>query len=128
MDPKKLSGRTTGESTATKAKSSYPGPTQIPISTPVKPGIQLHRGQKGTTPQVVARHYKASYFLPGWIEGRPMQLLIDDVCATNLLSKTVFDPLTVESQTHGLLADSIQLPFYDIIKLCRRRIRREPHQ
>lgn len=53
-----------------------------------------------------------------------MQFLIHIGCTTNLLSKKVFDKLPgrvrellEESNSHGLLADGIQLNFYSMINL-----------
>lgn len=64
----------------------------------------------------------ASYFLPGRIEGRQIQFLLDTGCTTNLLSKDAFDRLpdqtkrTLEkTQAHGVLDDDTQLPFYGTI-------------
>ena len=37
--------------------------------------------------------YSNSYFIPGTIEGRPVQFLVDTGCTTNLISKHVFDRL-----------------------------------
>ena len=70
------------------------------------------------------RPHQASYFIPGRVEGRPVQFLLDTGCTTNLLGKHVFDrlPERVREQKkdylrHGLLADGTRLPFYGIIRL-----------
>lgn len=69
--------------------------------------------------QVIGRPYRAIYLLPGRLKGKPVQFLIDTVCTTNLLSKTVFNKLPTrvkepleESNSHGT-----QLRFYGIIWL-----------
>lgn len=46
-----------------------------------------------TAAQVMEIPYKASYFLPGQLEGRRVQFRLDAGCTTNLLSKQVFDKL-----------------------------------
>ena len=74
--------------------------------------------------QIYDRPHMASYFIPGRIEGRPTQFLLDTGCTTNLLGKHVFDRLPErikeqkeEYSRHGLLADGTRLPFYGILKL-----------
>ena len=74
--------------------------------------------------QVYDRPHQASYFIPGRVEGRPVQFLLDTGCTTNLLGKHVFDRLPdkikaqkEEYSRHGLLADGTRLPFYGILKL-----------
>ena len=74
--------------------------------------------------QIYDRPHQPSYFIPGKVEGRPAQFLLDTGCTTNLLGKHVFDrlPETIRSQKkeytkHGLLADGTRLPFYGIIEL-----------
>ena len=74
--------------------------------------------------QVYDRPHQASYFIPGRVEGRPIQFLLDTGCTTNLLGKHVFDRLPErireqkkEYSRHGLLADGTRLPFYGIIRL-----------
>ena len=81
-----------------------------------------------TVAQVLERPYTTSYFLPGKLEGRPVQFLIDTGCTTNLLSKHVFDRLPEriksgleESDSHGVMADGTQLPFYGVLRLPRER-------
>lgn len=70
-----------------------------------------------TAAQVLKRPYKASYYLPGRLEGRPVQFLMNTEWATNLLLKKVFDKLLVrvmklreESAFYGLLADGCDSP------------------
>ena len=77
--------------------------------------------------QVYDRPHQASYFIPGRVEGRPVQFLLDTGCTTNLLGKHVFDRLPErvkaerkEYARHGLLADGTRLPFYGIIRLSMR--------
>ena len=77
--------------------------------------------------QVYDRPYRASYFIPGKVEGRPAQFLLDTGCTTNLLAKHVFDrlPERIRSQrkeyaSHGLLADGTRLPFFGMIRLSVR--------
>ena len=74
--------------------------------------------------RVLEKPYTTSYFLPGKLEGRPVQFLVDTGCTTNLLSKQVFDRLPErvkncleESDSHGIMADGTQLPFYGILRL-----------
>ena len=76
---------------------------------------------------VFDRPYQASYFIPGKVEGRPAQFLLDTGCTTNLLSKQIFDRLPEkvrsgkrEYVSHGLLADGTRLPFYGMVKLAIR--------
>ena len=77
--------------------------------------------------QVYDRPYRASYFIPGKVEGRPVQFLLDTGCTTNLLAKHVFDRLRekikdqrIEYASHGLLADGTRLPFYGMVRLAIR--------
>ena len=71
--------------------------------------------------------YSTSYFLPGRIEGRPVQFLVDTGCTTNLIAKHVFNRLSShtrsqlkESETHGLQADGSRLPFYGLLTVSAR--------
>ena len=84
-------------------------------------------GSKEAAVQALERPYTTSYFLPGKLEGRPVQFLVDTGCTTNLLSKHVFDRLPErvrneleESDSHGVMADGTQLPFYGVIRLSFR--------
>ena len=77
--------------------------------------------------QIFDRPYRASYFIPGKVEGRPVQFLLDTGCTTNLLAKHVFDrlPERVRSQkqdyaSYGLLADGTRLPFFGMVRLAVR--------
>ena len=77
--------------------------------------------------QVFDRPYRASYFIPGKVEGRAVQFLLDTGCTTNLLAKHVFDrlPERVRSQrqeyaSYGLLADGTRLPFFGMVRLAVR--------
>ena len=74
--------------------------------------------------QVLDRPYTTSYFLPGKLEGKSVQFLIDTRCTTNLLSRHVFDWLPEriksgleESDSHCVMADGTQLPFYGVLRL-----------
>lgn len=80
----------------------------------------LSEETRETTAQVLEKPYWASYFLPGQLEGKPVQFLTDTGCTTNFLSKIVFGKLQMlikrlleESNSHGLLADVPQLPFLE---------------
>lgn len=73
------------------------------------------------------RPHRASYFLPGKLERRPLHYLIDTGCNTNLISKKTFDGLpervraTLERHDKfGILADGSKLAFYGVIKLTGR--------
>ena len=64
------------------------------------------------------------HFLPGKVEGRPVQFLIDTGCTTDLLCKQVFDKLSSaarslleESDSHSLMADGTRLTFYGVVHL-----------
>jgi len=66
-----------------------------------------------------------SYFLPGKVAGRAVTFLLDSRCATNLLSRRVFDTLPPKdkagmepyTEEHGTLVDRSCIPFYGIIEL-----------
>lgn len=84
----------------------------------------MHNLPTLTTARLNERPCRASYFVPGRIEGRPIEFLIDIGCVTNLLSKAALDQLPdqtmrtlEESQGHGVLIDGPQLPFYGTIRL-----------
>ena len=86
-------------------------------------GIHVERPIEATV-QVLERSYTTSYLIPEKLKGRPVQFLVDTGCTTNLLSKQVFDKLSErvrncldESDSHGTMADSTQLPFYGILRL-----------
>ena len=77
--------------------------------------------------QIPERPYKSSYFLPGRIEGRALNFLVDTGCNTNLLAKHVFDRLPrrvkdqlEECETHGRMADGTKLPFYGVLRVPTR--------
>ena len=68
--------------------------------------------------EYVDRPFQSSYFLPGRIEGVPVQFLLDTGCNTNLLSKQVFDRLPEriragleECDTHGSWQMGPDFPF-----------------
>ena len=90
--------------------------------------VELEGGKQGVcATQLLQKPFKSSYFLPGKIEGRPVQFLLDTGCNTNLLSKHVFDKLPAKVQqrlesysTHGLMADGNKLPFYGILQVSKR--------
>ena len=82
--------------------------------------------------QALERPYTTSYFLPGKLEGKPVQFLVDTGCTTNLLSKHVLNRLPErvrseleESDSHGVMADGTQLPFYGVIRLPFRERRED---
>ena len=86
---------------------------------PLPEEIEVEQAQ-----QIFDKPHQASYFVPGKVEGRPVQFLIDTGCTTNLLAKHVFDrlPEKIRSQKreyakYGLLADGTRLPFYGILQL-----------
>ena len=75
----------------------------------------------------VNRPFESSYFLPGRVEGVPVQFLLDTGCNTNLMSKKVFDRLPEriragleECDTHGIMADGTRLPFYGVLRVAGR--------
>ena len=74
--------------------------------------------------QSLERPYTTGYFLPRKLEGKPVQLLMDTGCTTNLLSKHVFDRLPEHIKSGlkaidwpGLMADGTQLSFYGVLRL-----------
>ena len=96
--------------------------TDKPVEEPAPPRTEPEEELEAQ--QVFDRPHQASYFIPGRVEGRPAQFLLDTGCTTNLLGKHVFDRLPERVRTqreeyakHGLLADGTRLPFYGIIKL-----------
>ena len=102
---------------------SYKHPKRAKQATPAKPADKPDEPAIEAQ-QVFDRPHQASYFIPGRIEGRPAQFLLDTGCTTNLIGKHMFDKLpehlraTKEEYTrHGLLADGTRLPFYGIIRL-----------
>lgn len=102
------------------SQRSLPKTIQTPTQIPNRPTV--------TAARVDVRSNGASYFLPGWIEGRPIQFLVDTGCTvTNLLSKAAFGRLPnqtkktlEESLAHEVLVDGSQLPFYVATGLCIR--------
>ena len=98
-----------------------PGELSAAETQPKAPEVELE------AQQIYDRPHQASYFVPGRVEGRSIQFLIDTGCTTNLLGKHVFDRLPErikkernEYAKHGLLADGTRLPFYGIIRLNMR--------
>ena len=100
-----------------------------------KPKEEVARGHPTAQPQEIRaetigenwRPYSTSYFLMGRLEGKTCKLLVDTGCTTNLLSKHLFDtlPRTTRDQlsdyeSHWILADGSQLPFYGTIRLTLR--------
>ena len=72
---------------------------------------------EGVTTQTVT--YVGSLFIPGKIEGRSLNFLVDIECTHNLLSQTVFDRLSaqqrqqmVHKEAIAAIADSSGLPIY----------------
>ena len=79
---------------------------------------------EGAVFQVLKQPYTTSYLLSGKLEGKPVQFLVDTGCTTNLLSKHVFERLPErvkngleDSDSHGIMADRTQLPFYGVLRL-----------
>lgn len=104
------------------------------IISPIVSDSHQNKVMRDTTTQAIERPYKVGYFLPLKLEGRPAQFLIDIRCATNLLSKKIFDQLPMrmkelleKSQSHGLLADRTQLPLSRVIRqpFCVRDLKAE---
>ena len=98
------------------AKHSQPPPTQMES-----------KNLDFQAQQVYDRPYRASYFIPGKVEGRSSQFLLDTGCTTNLQAKHVFDRLPEHIRfqkqnyaSHGLLADGTRLPFFGMIRLAIR--------
>ena len=62
--------------------------TELPATRPeVEPEVRLEKEEQGVcVTQLVQKPFKSSYFLPGKVEGRPVQFLSDTGCNTNLLS------------------------------------------
>ena len=62
-------------------------------------------------------------FIPGRVQGLPLQFLIDTDCTTNLLGKHVYDWLPQackDSGPQGTMADSTTLELCGVIELpCR---------
>jgi hypothetical protein len=78
--------------------------------------------QRMLASQEAKRPFKPSYYLPGKLEGKPALFLVDTGCNTNLMSRKMFDTLPervrrqlLESDSHGLMADGTQLPFYGLL-------------
>jgi transposase InsO family protein len=91
-----------------------------------------------TTPEetehMVERPYQACHFLPGKVEGKPAQFLLDTGSNTNLMSRKFFDqlPIRIKEQmvrcdSNGSMADGTRLPFYGIIHI-NGRLRDAPFQ
>ena len=126
------------EMTVQTEGSSAPGPVpsqrrkvteedRLQTPTPCTSTEEVIPGPTIEAQQIFDRPHQASYFIPGRVEGRPAQFLLDTGCTTNLLSKPLFDrlPENVRSQKeeyarYGLLADGTRLPFYGIVKLSIR--------
>ena len=106
-------------SSARKTDQARAPPTDIPM--------EVGPGEEFQAQQVYDRPYRASYFVPGKVEGRPAQFLLDTGCTTNLLARHVFDrlPERIRSQrqdyaSYGLLADGTRLPFFGMVRLSIR--------
>ena len=76
------------------------------------------KGFKKAAAKALDRSHTTSYFLPGKLEGRPVQFLVDTGCTTNLLSKHMFSRLPErvrseleKSDSNGVMAYGTQLPF-----------------
>lgn len=75
-------------------KVVVPGPKQYPNSLSIMLLSLSDAPQKeeavDNAAQVTEKPHKASYFLPGCLEGKPVQLLAETGCTTNLSSERVF--------------------------------------
>jgi len=77
---------------------------------------------------VSAQPYGISYFLPSKLAGKTAKFLLGTGCTTNLLSRRLFDTLSVGDRAnlepyegeHGTLADRSCIPFYRVIELTGR--------
>jgi len=84
------------------------------------------RGQEEGEIQV--QPHGDSYFLSGKVAGKAVTFLLDSGCTTNLLSRRVFDTLSLRDKKgmrpyegeHGTLADGSCIPFHGIIELTGR--------
>ena len=113
-------------------RSTIPEECHVPMVAPKDPRPATEEGGGAQYTQAVEedwKPYSTSYFLPGRIEGRPVQFLIDTGCTTNLISKRVFDGLPnrvkndlKESAPHGVQADGSRIPFYGTLT-ARGRLR-----
>jgi len=104
-----------------------------------RPHLQRpRRPRKQRTPPCVAKTEHAgevrvqphgnSYFLPGKVAGRDVTFLLETGCATNLLSRRVFNTLPLKERKElapytgepGTLADGSSIPFDGVIELTER--------
>jgi hypothetical protein len=83
---------------------------------------------------MATRPHQACYFLPGKVEGKPAQFLLDTGSNTNLMSKKFYDQLPtrikdqmVHCDSNGSMADGTRLPFYGILPV-NGRLRDAPFQ
>ena len=83
-------------------------------------------GQKDC--QVNVAFSVSALYLPGKVEGQSVRYLVDSGCTLNLLSKVMFDKLSLKSQRGlepfrcpaGTLADGSMLPFYGQVEMSGR--------
>ena len=73
------------------------------------------------------RPHRYSYYIPGKVEGKPINFLLDTGCNTNLLSKKAFNLLPTrikklleENERFGFLANGSRLPFHGVVRLAGR--------
>lgn len=90
-------------------------------------GTKKEQVPEACATQITSKPYKSSYFLPGKIEGKPVQFLLDTGCNTNMIAKSLFDRLPgkvkaqlKECDSHGLMADGTQLPVYGVLDVSGR--------
>jgi len=80
------------------------------------------------TGEVRVQPHGDSYFLPGKVTGRDVTFLLDSGCTTNLLSRRVFNTLSLKERKElapytgepGTLADGSSIPFDGVIELTGR--------
>jgi len=112
--------------------------TRTPRGVPLHPPQLVHGHHHSPTPgpatrevqprQVRMQTHGSSYFLLGTITGKPAHFLLDSGCTTNILSRQLFDTLSVTIRKglapyegdHGTLADGLCISFYGIIELTGR--------
>jgi len=95
----------------------------------VHPQLHAHEvSPQETNRSVSAQPYGSSYFLPGKLAGKAATLLLDTGCATNLLSRLLFDTLSARDRAslepyegeHVTLANGSCISFYGVVELTGR--------
>ena len=107
--PKKATPKKVVKKSATEEPpASGPGPSErrkVPVSPAPPPcsdlTMEVKKPIEFEAKQIFDRPHQASYFIPGRVEGRPAQFLLDTGCTTNLLAKHLFDrlPESIRSQS-----------------------------